>query len=207
MNLPDRDYLNYWGVDPGFTGGIVRINAEGTTVEIFDIPIHTGEKLRDREYDLPELYRIYRRIRATPDSVVGLEWPTTRLGEGAERCERFGRGKGILEAFAFILGIPYYKIAPNLWKGRLGLDGKEFKGANQKAADMFDLYYPAYAQLVRGPRGGLKDGRIDAGLIAHFLRTLSGTALAAVVEQFGENSPEAMNFVLTAGKNRRLSNK
>jgi hypothetical protein len=53
-------------------------------------------------------------------------------------AERFGRGKGYLDAFAFLKGLQYTKIAPNLWKGRLGLKGKEHAGANQEAADAFD---------------------------------------------------------------------
>jgi hypothetical protein len=163
----------YAGIDPGFSGGIALMNAAGTMAKVWDMPITRGKDDRDRqrEIDLGGLRVLFSTLCRMPKCVVGIEWPTTRPGEGAERSERFGRGKGYLEAFAFLKGLQYRKLAPSLWKGRLGLPGKDHPQANEKGAALFESHYPECASLIRGPRGGILDGRLDALLIAHAMRT------------------------------------
>lgn len=196
--LPTKNHPFYGGIDPGFTGAIALMNQAGTDVRVWDMPISgTG---REREIDLPGLRQVFKHLRRMPDCAVGLEWPTTRPGEGAERSERFGRGKGYLEAFAFLMGLDCYKLAPNLWKRRLGVPGKSDKEANKIGARLFEDYYPEHATLIRGPRGGIKSGCLDALLIAHFLRTSSYQGMKAVVEKFGKGSPEAMALCMRAGR-------
>jgi len=199
--LPQGNRPFYAGVDPGFTGAIALLNAAGTTAKVWDLPI-TG-KGKTREIDLDELRHLFKHLRRMPDCAVGLEWPTTRPGEGAERSERFGRGKGYLEAFAFLLGLDYYKLPPNLWKGRLGVPGKTDPKANEIGAQILDRYYPEHTDLIRGPRGGLKSGRIDALLIAHFLRTRNYQGMKAVVDRFGKGSVEAMALCFRGGRRGR----
>ena len=162
--------LFFAGIDPGFEGALAWMNAAGSSLHVRDMPITTTKKDRQREYDLYGLRDVFSHLRRLPGTYVGIENPTTRPGEGSERSERFGRGKGYLEAFAFCKGLQYVKIAPNLWKGRLGLDGKEHAGANERAAELFEQLYPQWAALIRGPRGGILDGRLDALLIAHGMR-------------------------------------
>lgn len=202
-SLPLGHHAFYCGIDPGFEGAIAVMNAAGTTAKVFDMPVLEREKDRQREIDLAGLRDVFRYVRRLPDCVVGIEWPTTRPGEGAERSERFGRGKGYLEAFAFLHGVEYHKLAPNLWKGRLGLDGKTVAGANERAAGLFETFYPERSAMIRGPRGGILDGRMDALLISHFLRTRTATGLKSVVAKFGRDSNEAMAFILGGGRRKR----
>lgn len=178
MSFPLREYLFYAGVDPGFSGAIAVMNATGTSLHVFDMPVTYAKEDRKREIDLDGLRDIFKYLKQLPDCGVGIEWPTTRPGEGAERCERFGRGKGYLEAFAFLSCLDYWKIAPNRWCGRLNLPGKDHEGAIVERAGLFEQLYPAWAGLIRGPRGGVLDGRLDALLIAHCLRIglLTGVA-------------------------------
>lgn len=199
--LPQGNRQFYAGIDPGFTGAIGVVNTAGTTVKVWDMPI-TG-KGKAREICFGGLRTRFKYLRRLPDCATGIEWPTTRPGEGAERSERFGRGKGYLEAFAYLLGLDYYKVAPNLWKGRLGLPGKDDPDANKLGAKLFDTYYPDHVPLIRGPRGGVKSGRLDALLIAHFLRTRNFSGMKAVVERFGKDSTEAMALCLGAGRRKR----
>lgn len=207
-DLPVGEFLHYVGIDPGFTGAIGFMNASGTSVRVWDMPVASGEKDRQREIDLEQLLAIYTDLAALPSVVVGIEWPQTRPGEGAERSERFGRGKGILQAFAFVkFPQRYHLLAPNLWKGRLGVPGKSDPNANRVAAELFDFYYPEHSPLIRGPRGGIKDGRCDALLIAHFLRTRSLNGMQSIVDKFGKGSDEAMAFCLGAGGRRRKRGK
>lgn len=201
-DLPLGDRAFYAGIDPGFTGALALINAAGTSVRVWDMP--TTGKGKQREIDLDGLWRVFGTFKKFPDCVLGIEWPTTRPGEGAERSERFGRGKGVLEAFAFARRLPYHKIAPNLWKGRLGLPGKEDREANRKGYELLLRYYPDQApSLLRGPQGGYLSGRIDAVAIAHFLRVQSVSAMRTIAEQFGKDSPEAYALILGGGGRRK----
>lgn len=204
MKLPLRPYLHYVGIDPGFSGGIAIINAAGTFVRVFDMPVTDTEKDRQREIDLAGLESVFRNIGHYPDCFAGLEFPTTRPGEGAERSERFGRGKGYLEAFLFLLRFEYARISPQLWKGRLGLPGKDHAGANATCAAMFDKLYPTRSAMIRGPRGGIIDGRLDALLIAHFLRTCGEGGISDVARKYGKGSAELIAAVFKRdGRHRR----
>jgi len=198
MNLPTRDFHYYAGIDPGFSGAIAWMNATGSTVNVEDMP--TTEDTGKTELHLPPLWGQFTRLRLLPDCAVGIEWPNTRPGDGAERCQRFGQQMGTLQAFAFAKGLGYFLIAPNLWKGRLGLDGKTVAGANERAAEEFECLYPGHEALIRGPRGGLLDGRMDALLICHFLRTCNGSD---TMRKFGRQSPEAFAFCASGGGRSR----
>lgn len=205
MDLPLKDYGYYVGIDPGFKGAVAVMNAAGTTARVWPMPITQKDgRDRSREIDLEELDLIFKAIGYLPENqIIGIEWPTTRPDEGAERSERFGRQKGYLEAFCFCKGLPYHKIAPNLWKGRLGLDGKTIAGANERAAKYFETFYPERSNLIRGPRGGVLDGPLDALLIAHFLRTRGGNGLKSVAAKFGKDSNEMFVAVMGGGRRKK----
>lgn len=201
MDLPSGEHQGYVGIDPGFSGAISYINKTATMIEVHDLPV-TGEG-KKREFDLDGIIGILRRYSFLPDTVVGLEWPSTRPGEGAERSERFGRGKGYLHALCHALKLRYHLVVPALWKGRLSLPGKTDPTANQQGLALLRTFYSEAEGLVLGPRGGIKDGRLDALLIAHFLRTLSVGGMRSVVNKFGKGSVEAQALLL--GRGRRKS--
>lgn len=193
---------HFVGIDPGFTGALATLNYMGEHIEVYDLPT-TGDG-KAREFDLDGLMELIRnRVVALPKPSVVLEWPTTRPGEGAERSERFGRGKGYLHALLHFLRLDYSLVAPNTWKSRLGLPGKTVDGALDQCAAAVDRYYPKAANMIRGPRGGLLSGRIDAIMLAHYARLGSVDGLRGVVEQYGRGSPEAMS-VLFRGRPQRL---
>lgn len=197
------EYLNFVGVDPGFHGAIGRISLDGQRLSAWDLPVTRSDNDKSREFDLPALAGLIKTLRRLPGVTVGLEFPTTRPGEGAERSKRFGHGLGLLEGMLFIRGVSYRRIPPNLWKGRLGVPGKTEKGAVAASAAFFDLYYPAYHDLIRGPHGGLLDGRIDALLIAHYLRTRELGGVQAIVKTYGKGSDQALMFLLAGGRKGR----
>ena len=126
---------------------------------------------RDREFDEAALnLTIYGLARYYAGAIIGLEKPASRPGEGSHRAHRFGEGIGMLRGMLVAHRLPYRKISPNLWKGRLGLPGKQVKGGNKACAQYLVSHYPLTENLIYGSRGGLKDGRLDALLIAHWLR-------------------------------------
>lgn len=200
MPLPLGSFAFYAGIDPGIHGAIGVMSSSGTCVQVWDMPVVEGE------IDLDGLRAAYRRLAVLPNLCVGIEWPEAWPGafnNVIRDAELFGRQKGYLEAFAFMNRMDYYRIAPNLWKGRLGLDGKTIEGANQRAASLFDMYYPTYSTAIRGSRGGLKDGKLDALLIAHFLRMRTSDGMKSLVGTFGKDSLEVFAHVMGGGRRKR----
>lgn len=187
-SLPYGHYENYIGIDPGYTGAIARVNFKGTRVELWDMPVISPGKAREREYDLDGLKHILDQLRRLPKTVVGLEWPSTRPDNAAEAACRFGRGQGYLRMGAHMRGFEIHRIPPNLWKGRLQLVGKTKQDANKDGMRLVEHYYSDFAHLFQGPRGGIKDGRLDAFLIAHFLRTETCYTQEEVERRFGRGS-------------------
>ena len=197
INAPLSEYAFFAGIDPGFSGAISLMNATGTSVKVWDMPVtEIGKIKKYRALDLTKLCSILRGVFLLPRVCWGLENPTTRPGEGAERCFRFGRQIGSLEALLHRSGNDYCLISPMLWKNRLGLDGKTIAGANERAAEEFERLYPEHKALIHGPRGGILDGRMDALLICHFLRMCTGSETD---RKFGKQSPEAFAYCASGG--------
>jgi hypothetical protein len=159
----------YVGIDPGFEGAIGVIDVRSRYNRVWDMPTR-GDEGRGREVDVAELLRIIGEIDCS-GRVVGvfLEWPQTRPDEAPEASKRFGVGLGNLEAAFMASGHTVTRVAPNKWKGRLGLSGKagdsaESREAAVRMAEEFILEMPP--GTLRGPRGGALDGRAEALLIA-----------------------------------------
>lgn len=155
------------GIDPGFSGAIGAIDEHGRFLWVCDMPVR-GEG-RTGEFDLDELAGIVCEVARYRDPHVRLEWPTTRPDESPESSKRFGVGLGILEGMFAFAGCPALRVAPNKWKGRLGLKGKEFDshGAREQAVRFaIEVLRDIPADTLHGPRGGLLDGRAEALLVA-----------------------------------------
>ncbi len=156
----------YLGVDPGRHGAFAAISAKTGLVRLFDMPPHRDG---DRGVDMRETEDILAQM--TPGTTyVGLEWNGGRPGEVPDFSYRFGLQTGQLHGMLYAYGFQISLIAPNKWTGKLGLPGKTWDGAIPQRAAMVRSLYPMAAPLILGPKGGLLDGRLDAILIAHYLR-------------------------------------
>lgn len=201
-DIPLGDFDEYVGIDPGFQGGICGITSGGELFMCRDMPtIGEGKK---RTYDLDTLWKITQFLHDRPGQVlVGLEWPNTRPGEGAERSARFGMGKAYLHSMLHFSQTKYALLAPNLWKGRLGLPGKHDKTAAQQGLALLETVYGGGRGRYTGDRGGIKDGRVDAACIAHFLRGRNLRSVRSTVERHGKNSDAAWAMLGRAGSRRK----
>jgi crossover junction endodeoxyribonuclease RuvC len=161
--------MNFVGIDPGFTGGIALISDAGLTV--WEIPIHwVGEK-QYKSLDLPLIKQIFQAL-PQPVKIV-LENPTTRPKEGAEQCFRFGKGIGCLEGLMVGLGIDYTLISPMAWMGGIGVPGKDHDIGCQQRIEYVRRFYADADYLWLGPRGGLKDGIVEACCMALYLKQIT----------------------------------
>jgi hypothetical protein len=97
----------------------------------------------------------------------------------------------------------YQRIDPQKWKNRLGLPGKQLDPGLKLHLTIFDTYFPEYRPLITGPRGGIKDGRLEAVLIAEYMRRKTMGGMRATADRFGKDSVEAMGMVLGMGRRRR----
>jgi len=172
--------ISYIGIDPGFSGAIAVIPGD-TGIPWFEtMPvIRRGDGDGYNALDVKALLRIFRSLLTVgvPCCKVGLENPTTRPGEGAERSFRFGRQVGNLETAVLAFDGDLTLIPPATWTAKMGFCGKSYNNAVEQRADWVDKNYPAASSKIRGPRGGLLDGRIDAICIAAYLKLIQGTPL------------------------------
>lgn len=156
---------NFVGVDPGRTGALALITNR-KSVKVWDMPPH---RQGERGIDLYALSTILVQI-GVEGTEVALEWNGGRAHDTPDRAFVFGLQTGQLDAALFARGYNVTHLASNKWTGRFGLPGKTHAGAVEQRAALWDRMYPPYANLIRGSRGGLLDGRIDALLIAEYLR-------------------------------------
>jgi hypothetical protein len=195
------------GIDPGYRGAVAALDDQGRLLALWDIPL-VDPKARRRKnlrIDLDALNAIVASLRYYRDPLVRLEWPTTRPDEAAESSKNFGVGLGQIEALCRAHGLNLDKVAPNKWKGDLGLPGKKKdKKAGREACDAAMLWIPDQERSTFfGPRGGPRDGRAEAALIAWhgWSRTLS--AMRVLRERYGKDAVEIQAFCLMAGSHRR----
>lgn len=164
-----RSKTLFVGVDPGFSGAVGVLNERGIYIDCFALPVRGGDG-RQREFDVPELCsHVHSIIAFNRPTRVFLEWPTTRPDESAESSKRFGVGLGILEGVFTFAGFEVTRVSPNKWKGRLGLMGKEKDpmAARLQAVTLAEEVIKGLPPgVLRGVRGGLKDGHAEALLIA-----------------------------------------
>lgn len=153
------------GIDPGRTGAFAAISCTARLPRVWDMPDH-GE---ERGIVVHAVDEILAQMTAT-ESIVGLEWNSGRPNEVPDFAYRFGLQTGQIDALLYMRGFDVSHLASNKWTGKLGLPGKTWAGAVQQRAALWDSLYPSFTKLIRGPRGGLLDGRIDALLIAEYMR-------------------------------------
>lgn len=194
------------GIDPGLQGAIAAIGDQGQMLAVWDMPtLRTHARARRTQVDVAALDAIIRTLTLYPDPIVRLEWPTTRPEESAEASKNFGVGLGHLEALCQAHRLPLDKVAPNKWKGDLGLPGKKKdRQAGRKACEFCERWVMAVPHsLVFGPRGGPKDGRAEALLIAWHGWSRNLAAMRVLRDRYGKDSDEMMAFALMAGSGRR----
>jgi hypothetical protein len=181
-------YTCFMGIDPGREGafGVLSTN-DG---ELWEPDVWDMSPTTNRGIDLIWANDLLSRFM-TSGVLVILESNTARPGEVPDYAMRFGWQTGNLEALLYAKGFETRLVPPNLWTGRLGLPGKTHHGSIEQRAAMWDELYPEHKEMVRGPKGGLKDGRLDALLMAEWLRM---TELSPVGTKGGKRPPKFFGY-------------
>lgn len=152
-----------FGIDPGLTGAVATL-IDGDAGPLFDIP--TTRVDGKREVNAAELaawirgQRMEHRgayVSACMERVGSV--PVQGRKQGGVSMFQFGDGNGQLKATLAILGIPYVRVMPQVWKRHMGLIGTEKDDARLLAIRRF----PNVAEQLQRKKD---QGRADALLIA-----------------------------------------
>lgn len=159
----------YVGIDPGSSGYICALEPGSNNVNFManiDKPI-------DLYNGLIHISEHYNLKMAMIEDVHSLGTMSAKSNFS------FGWNCGLLHTILQCAAIPYDKVQPKAWQKFIGVKTKvRKKGApkvpaavrtrelKNEIAAICERLYPHVS--VRGPKGGLKDGKSDALMIAHY---------------------------------------
>lgn len=151
------------GIDPGASGALARFDSARNVVEIVDMPMAPFGLSRGlNHWGLADLLSRWADVSVS----VVIERVSAMPGQGVVSMFTFGQYFGAVKQAVASAGIAYTLIEPRIWKRVYGLQGgRENKGAS--AAKAIELF-PELKPLMYGPKGGVKDGRAEAVLLAHY---------------------------------------
>lgn len=152
------------GVDPGASGSLAVIDVNCKLIDIIDF---------NEDEVINHLHMYHKRVVK-----AGIEQVHSMPGQGVVSVFAFGQNFGWWKGVLDVFDIEYTEIRPQEWKKKLGLTmpkdltktkeqrKKEGKAMACKMAS--DLWG---SEWFYGKRGGLKDGRAEAALIAKYVLT------------------------------------
>ena len=152
------------GIDPGKHGAVAWMDGERREIHVEDCPLEVGG-----DYDYQGMRDLLGKT-CNVGNVVTMERVHAMPSDG--KCSAFSFGVGYGAWLALIGGV--LRVQPNL------VDPREWKRAmlsgiaNDKRAEAIACKqrfqgHPIATQL-HGPRGGIRDGRVDALLLAEYGR-------------------------------------
>lgn len=152
------------GIDCGKSGAIAIY--DGTFTKFYDMPLFQGE------IDITQLNRLTFMV---PIDLIVIEEQTSFASDGRFGAFTMGINYGRLLAWAEYRCSQLCRVRPQVWQKHYGIALKHPKGTTstdrkratkQAALDTLRSINPKVADDCVGPRGGLKDGMVDAILIA-----------------------------------------
>ncbi len=116
----------WMGIDPGKSGGIALIHADGT---------YTAQKIPATEMDL---YQIMAGLACAPIAKCYLERVSSSPQMGVRSAFTFGRGYGLLLGLLTALKIPFEEVTPHKWQTAMRCKtGGDKNVSKRKAQQLF----------------------------------------------------------------------
>ena len=145
------------GVDPGVTGALALIDANGALLELADAPCRDDGPAGRRKLNAPMFAEIVRRWGPTEAFVEAV---AAKASDGTVGAFSFGRSAGVVDGVLAGMGIPVRHPQPIGWRRAVGLLAGADKDASRAEAAR---RWPSHARsFVRK----CDDGRAEAALIA-----------------------------------------
>lgn len=161
----------YIGIDPGFSGGIVRIGItdhnQATVLDKMPMPLLKG--VGKNKVDLYEVYRILREWVTTNSAITEfiIEEVGSMPGQGLSSTFRFGYYAGALDGIVSAFALPTTFVRPQAWM-KVCLEG--ISRAEPKPSRIFCKNRYPYESFLATSRSKIAhDGMTDACAIAHYL--------------------------------------
>lgn len=158
MNKP----IVFAGVDPGKTGALALYHPDSNSFTFVDWPKDDNifvliEEIQNLQMKYNIQYAILEKVSAVTKKGIK---------QGVKSMFSFGTNYGTWNALLAVLKIPYKLETPQSWQKGLILksDGKDPKARSKNVATRL---WPKIIPSLKGSRGGWKDGRTDAALIAY----------------------------------------
>jgi hypothetical protein len=153
------------GIDYGISGAFALIDTETKECFVWDMP------LENKEIDPIAIDVLLCSLASTTHPIDAI-WAEHVIANGPnagrnsimQQGKNIGKAEGIVILFAYNENIPFMHVNAQRWERHAGLWGKSKKDSCAKAA----AKYPTIEKELYGPRGGAKDGRGDALLIADY---------------------------------------
>ena len=157
--------LLFAGIDPGLSGALAVLSADGRLVALASMPSEPHGKGRRVSGRKVRAFLEDTRAKAGRDfALCLLEQVASRPGQGAPSIFTFGRAYGCLEGVLAALEVPTDYATPATWKRAFGL-GKDKAESVRKACDLVPclVAWPL-------PRDKLTHDQAEAVLLAEFAR-------------------------------------
>lgn len=151
------------GIDVGVKGAMGLIAANGYTAVV---DWKTPQLMRDTIMEWRSQHRLelvaVEKVNAMPSRGRNGQ----RVKMGTQSAFNFGRNAGYWMGLLVGMSLPIIEVAPQTWQK--GLVGKKKVDGVKPSMAVAAKLFPTIS--LYGPKGGAKDGRADAMLIAHWAR-------------------------------------
>lgn len=147
------------GIDPGVSGAIALFETIGEKLLfVHDLPVKKPfGGVGKTELDLSAISALIPKGDGLPAFAV-IEGVHSMPGQGVASMFRFGQALGQVEGIVGAHFIPYFKIAPSVWKGQLAL-------SSEKSDSVF-LAKKLFPLSFKEPGGKRAHNRAEAALLA-----------------------------------------
>jgi crossover junction endodeoxyribonuclease RuvC len=124
-------------IDPGLSGALAILDADGILVALHDTPTLTLKVARGTRhtYDVPGMCALLAPYAGAGLHVL-VEESQPMPGQGTRSMFTCGYGYGLWLGILAALGLPYTPIRPAVWKKACGL-GKDKETARLRAQQLF----------------------------------------------------------------------
>ncbi len=156
----------YIGIDPGLSGGIAALRADGSIIWVRPAPTCASAKGEEMDLSLMRFMLTFNDAPASPSRTV-IEKVSAMPKQGVSSTFKFGRGYGSWIGMLAGLQMPFEYATPQAWQKVMlaGLPrGKE--ASVQRAQELFPGVSLLPTERSRKP----SDGMAEALLIAEFNR-------------------------------------
>lgn len=170
--------MNFIGIDPGVTGGVVALNMQGSVIGAWRTPI-----IQDKTKKHPDARGMARLIQEIIDSQndagilesrVGIEKVGTTPRDGRVGAFSFGKGVGMWMGILASQGLPYLEIAPQRWQGKMLTGLPRGPHTKTSAVRRCSELFPAIDLRLKADHG-----LADAALIAEYTRLVTLAKMSA----------------------------